>query len=210
MKSRISLILLFVLISSLGHAQEQAKPLPFEARLVGALFNKQVQGELELVEDQKQEMKQILGSLRKKQDELGRELTEVKNSGASEAEVESRRQEIAASFEIDKKQTMDDAMSVLLPHQQKRLREAAVQVMMKATAKLKRVPTGLLTPEIREYLEIDDRQAERIKAKTTELQKQLAEKIKKLTEQAQSELLSELTKEQKSKYEDLVGEPIKR
>lgn len=209
MKTGFVFVVITFCISSWCTAQD-TKPLPFEARLVGALFNKQVQGELELVEDQKQEIKQILEVLKKKQDELGRELNEFKNSGASEAEIESRRQEIVASFEIDKKQTMDDAMSVLLPHQQKRLRQAAVQVMMKSTAKSNRVPSGLLTPEIREYLEIDDRQAERIKEKTIELQKQLAEKIKKLTEQAQSELLSELTKEQKSKYEDLVGEPIKR
>lgn len=209
MKTGFVFVVIIFCLSSWCPAQD-SKPLPFEARLVGALFNKQVQGELELVEDQKQEMKQILDLLKKKQDELGRELNEFRNSGASEAEVASKRQEFVADFEIDKEQTMAQAMDVLLPHQQKRLRQAGVQLMMRASAKSKQVPTGLLAPEIREYLEINDEQAERIKSKATELQKQLAEKIQKLTEQAQAELLSELSKKQKSKYEDLVGDTIKR
>jgi hypothetical protein len=216
MNDRFNLLLLFgsmvcfLATCDICKAQAEVKPLPFEARLVGALFNKQVQGELELVDEQKQEMKQILASLRKKQEELGAELAEFKNSGASKEEVAARHQDLVAAFAVNKNETMAEAMDVLLPHQQKRLRQAAVQVMMRESAKTKRVPTGVLVPEIREYLEIDDDQAVRIKKKATELQKQLAEKIKKLTEQAQGELLDELTESQKSKYKDLVGDPIKR
>lgn len=206
-------VLAFVLSSlyiGFSCTAQEAKPLPFESRLVSALFNKEVQGELELVEDQSRELTQMLGSLQKKQGELGRELKEFKDSGASETELLSKRDEFIARFEIDKQQTMVQAMNVLLPHQQKRLRQAAVQVMMRETAKTKRVPSGFLTPEIREYLEIDDPQAERIKARATELQQQLADKIKKLTEQAQAELMNELTSQQKSMYKELVGDPINR
>lgn len=196
--------------SSISVAQDASQPLPFEARLVGALFNKQVQGELDLVDDQKQEMKQILELLRLKQQELSRELQEFKSSGASDSELMSRREEFIAGFEKDKQRTMADAMKVLLPHQRKRLRQAAVQVMMRESAKSQKVPTGVLAPEIRDYLEITDVQAERIKKKAAKLQQQLAEKIRKLTEQAHSELLSELTKQQQSKFEDLVGDPIQQ
>lgn len=212
MNFRIPLILLIVSMGSLSNAQEETKSLPFEveAKLIGALFDKQVQGELELVDDQKEQMQQILGSLQKRINEFQRELKDLKDSGTSFSELQSKQKDFATVFQIDKERTMAQAMNVLLPHQQKRLRQAAVQLMMRASAKSSKVATGVLAPEIRDYLKIDDEQAERIKTKATELQKRLAEKIRKLTEQAQSELLSELTQEQKSKFVDLVGDPIIR
>ena len=99
-------------------------------------------------------------------------------------------------------------MNELLSHQQKRLRQSAIQLVMRDTAKKKKLPTGVLVPEVREYLDIDDEQAARIKKRATELQKELIEKIRKLTEQSQKKLMEELTAKQKRKYEEMVGERI--
>lgn len=207
---RIGLTFAILILSCCSPCNGQDSRSPYEDRLVEALFKKKVQAELELVADQKKELKQLLGSLEQKREAFVRELTEFENNGATAAAIANKRKEIVAEFESVKQRTMSGATDVLLPHQQKRWRQAAVQIMMQESAKSNKMPSGLLTTEIRDYLEIDDQQAKRIKTKVTELQKELAEKIKELTEEAKSELLDELTRQQKAKYEELVGDPIKR
>ncbi|MFK7767264.1 MAG: hypothetical protein AB8B55_08580 [Mariniblastus sp.] len=197
-------ILIASFLASYSSGQEESKP--FADKILPALFNKQIQADLELVGDQKSEMQAMLDALVERKNSLGKELEVFRQEGASPDEIEKRKEEIVKGFEDDKAKTLKEAMGVLLPHQQKRLQQATAQLMMRETQKAKRIATGVLVPEVRKYLAIDDPQANRIKTKAAELQKQLAEEIKKLTEKAKAELMEELTKEQQKKYLDLVGE----
>ena len=205
----LSISTFFLLIPSIARAQDaKSKELPFPKYVLPALFENRVQAELELSKEQKTEIVDMLARLEDRKNEYGRELREFQDSGVSPEEVKARRDDVVASFELDKTSTLEKVMNELLPHQQKRLRQSAIQLVMRDSAKKKKLPTGVLVPEVREYLDIDDEQAARIKKRATELQKELIEKIRKLTEQSQKKLMEELTAKQKRKYEEMVGERI--
>ena len=87
--------------------------------------------------------------------------------------------------------------NVLLPHQLDRLKQSTIQLMMKQFAKHEKVECGLLTSQIKEYLEIDDEQAKKIAETAKEAREALADKIKKLNAEAQEKLLGELSAEQR-------------
>lgn len=204
--SLIWLLMLFVLNAPALGQDDDAKP--FADKMLPALFNEEVQTDLELVADQKSEMKRMLDELVQRKDQLGKELEEFRQQGATVDEVEKKRDEFVKGFEDDKAKTFQQVSNLLLPHQKNRLQQLTVQLMMREAMKAQRIPTGVLVPEMRKYLNIEDGQADRIKAKTKKLQEELAKKIKKLTDDARTELLKELTAEQKKKYDDLVGEQI--
>ncbi len=189
---------------------QESTAQPFEDKMLPALFQQEVQVELELVEDQKAELKQRLDALLQQKDELGRQLAEFQRSGATEQEVNARRQELIEGFELEKAETQSAILQVLLPHQRQRLREATAQIMMRESAKGRKVASPILVPEIRAYLEIDDQQAERIQQRASQLQSELMEQIRKLQQEAQAKLMAELTETQKAKYKQLVGDPIQR
>ena len=62
------------------------------------------------------------------------------------------------------------------------------------------MPTGILTPEIRSYLGIDDTQASKIKNRAIKIRDELKKKIAELTKKAQDDLLAEFSEPQKKKY----------
>lgn len=73
--------------------------------------------------------------------------------------------------------------------------------------KMKRRGTSgaLVDTELAKSLDIDEAQKERIRRKAIEVQKDLEEKIAKLREEARQEILDELSPAQKRKLEDLLG-----
>jgi len=205
------LVVFFFLLTASNLAVGQnadSGELPFSDRMLPALFNKQIQAELELAGEQKDKILELLTELEQKKNEYGRELQEFKNKGATEEELLKKRDEVVALFEVDKSKTFENVDEELLPHQRKRLQQSAIQFSMNAAAKNKKLPTPILVPEVRRFLEIDDGQAERIEKRASELQKELLEKIKKLTDQSRKKLMKELSVEQQKKYRDMVGDRI--
>ncbi len=188
--------------------EDHAKPAFYEKNLLNALFQEQVQGELELVDEQKVEIQQKLLEVRKRQAELQSELQEYQRGGATREELLAKRSQFVDEFEAYKTERQSNILAVLLPHQKQRLRETAAQLMIRDVARKQKTATPILVPEMRAFLDIDDQQAVRIKKKAEKLQKELMEEFKKLQQQAQTELMAELTEAQKSKYKKLIGDPI--
>jgi hypothetical protein len=189
------------------YAQDKSKQ-PFGEFLLNALFDQRVQKELELVPDQKDQLKEVLDRVRNRRQEYIAELQKQKNQGASEDELQARQKEYVAQLEQLKKDSEADALKILLPHQRQRLKQVTAQVMMRESAKKKKVPTGLLTQEMMEYLEIDEKQAGKIEEKVKQLQERLARQIKKLRDEATEDLMQELTAEQRKKYKQLMGDQM--
>ena len=202
----VSIVALLFADKSIG--QESASP--FEDKMLAVMFQPDVQADLELSDEQKSEITTLLDEVKQRRNELSKQLREFHASGAAPAELEAKRMQFVDRFEIDKSEMQAKMMNVLLPHQQQRLRQTTTQLMIRETAKQQKIPTGILAPEIRELLDIDDEQANRIEKKAAKLQKELTEKIKKLQEEARSELMSELSAVQREKYQSLVGDPIQR
>lgn len=202
-----SLCMICFLLPALVCAQEE-QSLPFADKMLGALFNKDFQRNLELVESQSAELKKVLKEVEDKRNSLGKEMKEYQQSGATKEEISVRHKEIVADFEKQKADFQIKATAVLLPHLLDRLKQLTVQFMMKDTAKRNRIPTGILAPEIRSYLDIDDSQAEKIEKRATEIRDELRKKIQELTKKAQDDLLAELSDSQKKKYKKLVGDIV--
>ena len=187
-----------------------AQDLPFQDKILPALFNPKVQQELEISEQQLARIRKIFDGIRQSQKEFGAQLKEFSQSGASKEEVDAKRKEFIAQLEVKKDAVSQDAFDVLLPHQMKRLKQVTIQVMMRESAKQNKHQSGLLTKEMMAFLDIDEEQAEKIKNKSVELQKKLMEEFKELQEKYTKELLKELSAKQRKKYEEAVGKKIDR
>ncbi|MDG2012330.1 MAG: hypothetical protein P8J33_02425, partial [Pirellulaceae bacterium] len=87
-----------------------------------------------------------------------------------------------------------------------RLREVSAQYVNREAMKQSKVSTGLLTPQMLEFLDVDDEQANRIEERAEKLRKRLTKKIDALKKEAIEDLMKELTPRQRKKYRDLMGE----
>lgn len=193
------------LLTVVAPAFAQEKPT-FDQFAINALFNKQVQRDLDLVEEQTQEISEYLKGLTEYRDELSAELRELKASGQDQQALKKRRDEMRKELEKEKQKIQSQVMEILLPHQKQRLKQVSAQFVNREAMKESKVPTGLLTPKMLEYLEIDDQQADRIEKRSQELAKELAKKTEKLKSEAIEKLMKELSPKQRKKYRELMGE----
>ena len=193
------------LLTVVAPAFAQEKPT-FDQFAINALFNKQVQRDLDLVEEQTKEISEYLKGLTEYRDELSAELRELKASGQDQQALKKRRDEMRKELEKEKQKIQSQVMEILLPHQKQRLKQVSAQFVNREAMKESKVPTGLLTPKMLEYLEIDDQQADRIEKRSQELAKELAKKTEKLKSEAIEKLMKELSPKQRKKYRELMGE----
>jgi hypothetical protein len=177
--------------------------------LINAVIDKKVQTELDLIPEQREELKQISKNLRQHRSDMSKDLKTFSNSGVSEREIELRRRDLADQFEEKKQEAHSRVTGLLLPHQVDRLKQVTVQLVLKQVARKTKISSGILAPQILSYLEVDDNQAKRLESKANELQQRIAKEIQRLTSEAREELMDELTPEQRDKYKKLVGEPVK-
>lgn len=201
--------LLVCLLAFVAPAVAQEKT-SFGEFALNAMFNKQVQKELDLVDEQTTEITEQLKGLMKFRNELAAELREMKTAGEAEQALLKRRDEMQEELKVQKKKVESQVLDVLLPHQQKRLREVSAQFVTREAMKQSKVSTGLLTPQMLEYLDVDDEQAERIEKRAEEIRKRLIGKIDKLKKEALEDLMKELSAKQKKKYRNLMGEEFKQ
>ena len=177
---------------------------------LNAMFDKQVQKELDLVDEQRAEISEQLKGLTEFRNELSVELRDMKSAGGAEQALLNRRDEMREELKAQKKKVESQVLDILLPHQQKRLREVSAQYVNREAMKQNKVNTGLLTPQMLEYLDVDDEQAKRIAKRAEKIRKRLTEKIETLKKEAMEDLMKELSSKQKKKYRDLMGEEFKR
>ncbi len=211
MKQSLFFILLCVIgmANGLTHSQqpttESLDGNPFADKMVNALFDRRVQKDLELVDDQKQQLKSLMDEIQAKRKTMATTLKEFAQS-ASEGEIEEKRNELVASFEAFKNKYYQSVTKVLLPHQQERLGQLTAQLMIRDAQN--KYPVSVLAPEMKKFLDIDEKQAEAIKKKAIEVRERLAKQVKELTDKAKAELMDQLTAEQRKKYQKLIGDPL--
>ena len=183
-----------------------AQDMPFQDKLLSALFDPRIQKELELSESQVKQLKTFLASIKESQKNYGEQLKKMKSQGAENAEIDTKRKDFIAKLDEKKSEIQKEATDLLLPHQIDRLKQVTIQVMMRETAKNSKKESGLLTPEMMKFLKIDSSQEKKIRDKTLELQKKMMQEIKELQEKYRKELMRELTPQQRKKYEEATGD----
>ena len=197
------------LLAFVAPAVAQEK-ISFDEFALNAMFNKQVQKELDLVDEQRAEITKQLNGLTEFRNKLSAELRNMKSAGDAEQVLLNRRDEMREELKAQKKKVESQVLDILLPHQQKRLREVSAQYVNREAMKQNKVSTGLLTPQMLEYLDVDNEQAKRIAERAEKIRKRLTEKIETLKKEAMEDLMKELSSKQKKKYQDLMGEEFKR
>ena len=205
----LSLILVMILILPSMAQESQSKiEREVEKNLVSGLLSSQVQDQLELIAEQKEEVTRLADALKQRHEELKEEMQRFQKSGVSVDEAREKQAELQAMFDEVKKQTRVALLKELLPHQQTRLKETMAQLLVEKAAREKKAAASLLVPEVRDYLEIKAPQAKRIEAKAKKLQAEIAEKIRKFQVEARKELLAELDDGQREKFDKLFGEAV--
>ena len=157
--------------------------------------NRGVQKEIELVDEQIQQIREINKDFGKRMQERIAEIT----SGKMNAERSQQLRKLMREMHDEKKAKME---SVLLPHQFDRLRQISLQ-----THKRRSGQAGLLgDSEVAEALGISDEQQERLKERAKELKEKLQADIKRLKKKSEEALLKELSRDQRKKLTELLGE----
>ena len=160
------------------------------------LNNPSVQQDLQLVDEQIDQIKQINKDFASKiKEQMGSMKDE---NGNYDFQVGANLGELIRDLQ---QQQQDQIASILLPNQQKRLEQVARQIQMKRMGTAKAI-TGKLAKE----LGITAEQKKNLRAKSKELKKELEEKMAELRAKAKQQLLEELTTEQKERLTDLLGE----
>lgn len=166
------------------------------------LGNAKIQEELELVDDQIEEIKEIesevTNSMRdlfvSRREEMSNASNEERSEMWSEMQKELREQYTKVKPKIE---------SVLLPNQVQRLAEIKMQATLRRSGGLTSERGG---QALKEQLGISDEQMEAMKEKASKARETLTAKIAKLRKEAEAEVLSVLDSAQRAKYDEMMGE----
>lgn len=184
------------------HAQDKN---PFASNIIGTLANPKMAGELELLDEQKENIDELMKEFGQIRREIGEDMKD-----RWEAAGDEQRKELGKEYwqrvEEGRLEIVKEMKANLLPHQIDRVEQLSAQRMMNEGKG--RESAGLLSDQMIGYLGISEFQKQRIEEKSKELKKEVAKKIQEILEEAKKELLAELNSDQKAKYEKLIGSPI--
>lgn len=157
------------------------------------LRNERVQEELELVDDQIEELNELQQEIMEKVRDMFRDMRDL-----DQDERADRMRKIGEYMEDIQK----DVDSILLPHQQQRLRQLAYQTQTRRPGALP------ITDELAKELNISDEQMEKLREAAEKANEEMRKEMEKLRQKTIEKVLSVLSPEQRAKYKELMGEPF--
>lgn len=164
------------------------------------LLYPQIQGELDLVPDQKAAIDKIRTEMNTKLQESYKELKDV-----DPVERQKKYYEMYVKLGAETDKRVDE---VLLPHQLKRVRQIGLQ--MKLANSGYGSAAAFNSDDVAKELGITPEQIEELKKREAELRQEIQEKTrefyKKLNEESREKLMSVLTSAQRQKLKELEGE----
>ncbi|MEL7498089.1 MAG: hypothetical protein AAFN77_10795 [Planctomycetota bacterium] len=170
---------------------------------IGLLLREGVQEELDLVEDQVEEIKELSDEMRNSMRDM---FMEMRDQGWQDEDRAKMFEKMRAKMKEVNDEFDKRTKDVLLEHQMDRLQQIRVQ---SETRRSGGASSGSLPTMVIEKLKITDEQMEAMKKKAEEVRKKMEEKIAKIRQQAEDEVLSVLSSEQREEYKTLVGDAYK-
>jgi Spy/CpxP family protein refolding chaperone len=178
---------------------------------LGLLQNEKVQKEIDLLDDQKAEVRKVADESREKMRSVFQGFGNFRE--ASEQEREKMQKEMGEKMQANTKETVKRLEGVLLPPQVARLKEISLQV---------RGTSALNDPEVEKQLGISEQQQaqlEKIREEQGEKMRglfsgnnndrdQAREKMAELRKESSDRALAALSAEQRDKFEKLKGKPV--
>ena len=157
---------------------------------LGVLSNSKVRNEIEMVDGQYDDLKNLSSEIQRR---AAKQLRELDFSDRDQLVKQIRSISEAAREEMN---------AVLLPHQLTRLK----QIRMQSRLRHQSLVDLLTSNPIKADLEISDDQAESLRKAEKEIEAELQREIAKLREKARDRLLSKLSRDQKAEVEAMFGE----
>lgn len=181
-----------------------ANPL---SKLIDILKNKSIQADLEILDSQIEQLKLVREEMFR---ELNSKASELMSGNAHSGGEENRaaKEELRSFIKSRTRDYQKMLDKVLLPHQQKRLAEIALQERIQKIG-----PHGVLlkseyAAELSELLGLSAAQKVKLKSVGQQARKKLIEKIEKAKSEAMMEILAVLDTNQRSQLEELMGQPF--
>jgi len=188
-----------------GQGRPGGWPLGFgEGGPLELLQRPDVQAELELLDEQKNDLRELVEKSNERRRELGNSFADQfrNRDAASDADREALRKKVEEAFRALNTET-EQGLSFLLPHQHKRLAQLVFQYRMRAAG-----PGALVLPEVGEQIGVTDEQRDVLRAKAMELGQEFGKKMAELRREMQDKLLAELSPEQRAKFQEMLGDPF--
>ncbi len=203
LRSTVAFVFAVAVISSLAaDANAQRRGGFGQSDEFSLLRSSQVQEELDLMDDQKEQIKELEQEMRASM----REMFSGNRQDWSGKSADERREmwtEIQGKMKAQMEDMKPKLNEVLLPVQQKRLGELTFQSQIQRSG-------GMLSERgssvLKEKLNITDEQFEAMKKKAEEARKTFEAKVAKLRREAEAQVLSVLSEQQRSEYKSLQGE----
>lgn len=161
-----------------------------ESSTLGMLADKDIRSDLEMLDDQYAELKELNAEIQKRAAEQIRGLDF------------SDRENLVSQIRKIRESAVNDLNGVLLPHQVDRLKQIQMQRLLRRQSLI-----DILTSDpVKTKLEITDEQSDDLKEREKEVEEELQREIAKLREKAREKLLSPLRATQKEAVEKMIGE----
>jgi Spy/CpxP family protein refolding chaperone len=168
--------------------------------LVGLVSRDEVQQELQLVDEQKDKIKDITDGVRTKLREQLRDVfTQMQN--LSDEERRAKFGEIRTKIEAVNADTEKELAKVLLPQQMERLKQIDLQSKIQY-----RGAQALTSGDVAKALNLTDEQKEKLEKRAAEVQEELQTKIKQLQADARKKMLDVLTPDQQAQLDKMMGQ----
>ncbi|MCH8149961.1 MAG: hypothetical protein IH987_18610 [Planctomycetes bacterium] len=171
---------------------------------ISLLQRPDVQAELELVAEQKREVRGLPEKFAARRREVFSEFSgQPRGEDLSDKERQARRERMQEAFRGLEKE-VDGSLSFLLDHQRERLSQLEIQWKMRGGGGA----GALASRELGEKLKITDKQREKLRTKGRELGREFRKKMAELQREFKDELLKELDPKQRKLLLAMVGEPF--
>ena len=165
---------------------------PMRGGAIALLRRKDVQKELELVDDQIKELEAI-----------GEGGWREALSGLRDLPREEQFTKMREVMEEQRKQVEAKINDILLPHQLKRYKQLQVQSQMRGNG------AAIMMGRVAEQLNITESQRDELRKKFADIQGEIRAEIEAIQAKARDRLLKELTPAQQAKFKSMVGETFK-
>lgn len=159
---------------------------------VNWLDDEDVLKELEVVEEQREKLRQLRDDVQTRRQEFGKTVRDL---------PADKRTDFIREFSDLLNANIDGKIKeILLPHQMKRFDQLRMQTQMRNGG-----VRALENKQIADLLKITDQQREELRKKREEVEENLRKKIEQLRAEAQQEMLSVLTPAQRNQLKDVLG-----
>jgi Spy/CpxP family protein refolding chaperone len=168
--------------------------------ILGLAMREEVQQELQLVDEQKDKVRDVVDGARDKMREEFRGVFEQMRD-LSDEERQAKFQEVRKKAEAMNEDMEKELGTVLLPHQMERLKQIDLQSKIR-----QRGAAAVTGGDVAKALNLTDEQREKLEKRAVEVQEELQTKIRALQVEAREKMLDVLTSDQQAQLKKLIGD----